>query len=522
MIRKVIGIISYLPDNRKTRSNRFTKLNQLISKCNELFNLPILIIAQNYNKAEIDSISSVKNITMSLHDKLGITGARKQLRKEFLESDHDYLIMLDDDCTVDGNETGVKRYFDDIDKHPEGFGIFQLSLLKLFAISKSLYSQVEFPDVNPEDGEGFEDRVFVHGVLEKYYSKYKYQFTDTVNLTQTSISTKDPNTTWYKGQNLDKMNNNTSKYIREGKVTKIKKLKKVIGIVSYLPEADSDRASRCKRLTNLILKINELWPWIDIMIIAQNWKDFTLPTISNKIIIDKYEKLGILKARNTLREKFIKSDYDYIITMDDDAFILGIGIEYMNEIDEHPNMVGIFRYRNCPLTMLAISKEIFTKYPYPATVSVEEGGMIEDDTFIATLFVKCPEKLFEFSHTDIEEIGYEYVNRRIYKDSNFAKSTWDWKANWNGINNATRSYLNQIGIPNYYEIVTPKQLHNIVLINNYLNNKNKSSDTSYIAPQSQYNSVNRLENTDSDNNTKQKSSIQNPSTVASYLAGWRW
>lgn len=42
-----IGIISYLPNNQESREVRKNKINNLIDKCNEIFNLPILIVAQN-------------------------------------------------------------------------------------------------------------------------------------------------------------------------------------------------------------------------------------------------------------------------------------------------------------------------------------------------------------------------------------------------------------------------------------------------------------------------------------------
>ena len=42
-----IGIISYLPDNLEIRKVRVEKLSNLLTKCNLLFNLPILIISQN-------------------------------------------------------------------------------------------------------------------------------------------------------------------------------------------------------------------------------------------------------------------------------------------------------------------------------------------------------------------------------------------------------------------------------------------------------------------------------------------
>lgn len=42
-----IGIISYLPDAPEIRKARLEKLNNLLKKCDEIFKLPIIIIAQN-------------------------------------------------------------------------------------------------------------------------------------------------------------------------------------------------------------------------------------------------------------------------------------------------------------------------------------------------------------------------------------------------------------------------------------------------------------------------------------------
>ena len=50
-----IGIISYLPDNQ-SRLTRFIKLKELIKKCNSIFNIPIIIIAQNWDESNINSI----------------------------------------------------------------------------------------------------------------------------------------------------------------------------------------------------------------------------------------------------------------------------------------------------------------------------------------------------------------------------------------------------------------------------------------------------------------------------------
>ena len=51
-------------------------------------------------------------------------------------------------------------------------------------------------------------------------------------------------------------------------------LKKVFGIISYFPDNDSDyhietRRERSRRFRELLLKLEELWPDVDIMVIAQ-------------------------------------------------------------------------------------------------------------------------------------------------------------------------------------------------------------------------------------------------------------
>lgn len=185
---KVIGILSYLPDDEEIRSYRKNKLLNLIFKCNYLFSLPIIIIAQNYKEDTVN----FKNCTLYQYkDKLGIVGARKELRKIFLESNYDYLIMLDDDCELVG-QSGEK-YLKQIDNNPDCFIEFNKTLLKLFAISKTLFSQVDYEDLNPEDGEGFEDRVFVNK-LRKLFPDKQRVFTGTA-IEQHSVSTADPYST---------------------------------------------------------------------------------------------------------------------------------------------------------------------------------------------------------------------------------------------------------------------------------------------------------------------------------------
>lgn len=205
---KVIGIISYFPDDKELTHKRYAKLCNLLTKCHQLFNLPVIIIAQNW-KSELVRVPWV---TVYRYDKpLGITGARKELRRIFLESDYEYLIMLDDDCELEG--TSGEKYLQQIDENPDCFIEFNKTLLKLFAISKTLLKEVDYNDLNPEKEEGFEDRVFVN-TLRKKFPGCRREFKNT-EIEQHSDSTKDPLSTWYKDQNLKKMLDNTSKIIEE-------------------------------------------------------------------------------------------------------------------------------------------------------------------------------------------------------------------------------------------------------------------------------------------------------------------
>lgn len=204
----VIGIISYLPDNDEIKNKRFKLLVNLLTSCHKLFDLPIIIIAQNWESELI----RVPWVTIYRYtEKLGITGARKALRKTFLESDYDYLIMLDDDCVLSGNSG--KEYLKQIEDNPDCFIEFNKTLLKLFAISKTLFKQVDYDDLSPENGEGFEDRLFVN-TLRKKFPELRREFKNT-GIQQHSESTADPLSTWYQNQDLKTMLENTENKLKE-------------------------------------------------------------------------------------------------------------------------------------------------------------------------------------------------------------------------------------------------------------------------------------------------------------------
>jgi len=175
-------------------------------------------------------------------------------------------------------------------------------------------------------------------------------------------------------------------------------MKKCFGIVSWFPDIEPDRSQRQERLNRLFKQLNELWPDIDILIITQNWKTFKSIDISNKIVRkDFIDGLGILKARQTLREEFLKSKYEYLIMLDDDCIIElkdnSLASKYMSEIDKHPNgfcfihsnnpKTKFHPYIGAQLNLCAISRFIYTSEPMvPIDPQKNEGY---EDSIFATL-----------------------------------------------------------------------------------------------------------------------------------------
>lgn len=203
MVKKLIGIISYLPDDQNIRVPRFSNLLKLLSECFK-FELPIMIIAQNWGQEEIKHLQ--KLCIIKTYPKLGIVGARRELRKQFISSEFDYLIMLDDDCLLQAEPTGIKDYLAEIDAHPSGAGEFRNTLLKLYAISKDLLSQVEFDEsISAEGGVGFEDTIFVNTVRHKFKDKVYTFKCRGQNINEISVNARDPLSTWYTDQDLNNM-----------------------------------------------------------------------------------------------------------------------------------------------------------------------------------------------------------------------------------------------------------------------------------------------------------------------------
>ena len=204
-------------------------------------------------------------------------------------------------------------------------------------------------------------------------------------------------------------------------------MKKCFGIISWFPDKEPARAQRQDRINRLFTQLNDLWPDVDILIIAQNWKDFKPVKTKNKQIIKEYPALGILKARRTLREEFLKLDYDYIIMFDDDAIIKcenkHAHKDYMAEIDKHPGGFCFIHgkknrwddYKAAQLNLCAISREIYEKENIPL-VDPQQNQGFEDHIYSLLLHVKYGDKEF-LPPTTITHIQFQNHQEE-------APSTW--------------------------------------------------------------------------------------------------
>ena len=210
-------------------------------------------------------------------------------------------------------------------------------------------------------------------------------------------------------------------------------LKKVFGIPSWLPDNEPDRTQRAERINRLFKQLNDLWPDVDILVIAQNWKNFKPIETKNKQIIKKFPALGILGARHKLREEFLKAGYDYLIMMDDDCIIQidneQAPVDYMAELDKHPNGFCFIRpsgkvrgsnakyhpYIGAQLNLCAISKYIYEREPM-VNIDAQKNEGYEDSIYACLLHHKWAK--YEFiAPATIRPIQFMNHNEKV-------PSTW--------------------------------------------------------------------------------------------------
>ena len=217
--------------------------------------------------------------------------------------------------------------------------------------------------------------------------------------------------------------------------------KKCFGIISYLPDAETKRSIRIRCLLNLLNFLTEQAMDIPIMIIAQNWKNFSVTDKYKQIKVYNYEKaLGILQARRILRQKYLEQNYDYLIMLDDDAHIVEnidgafkIYLQNLNVKDGYcilkpwgqhiktgyPELPEwYYKYSPAQLNLCAVSTKLLKKYDFP-DVDPEKLEGFEDLIYSMLLYFK------EYSAEIISPNGL--VCTQISDSELITASTWfDW------------------------------------------------------------------------------------------------
>lgn len=216
-VSKCFGIISWLPNDAKNRQARIDRLNKMFEQIKNIFgDVEYLIVAQNWKDYKVPEFV---HATIYNYDKLGILNARKTLGKHFLESSYDYLIMCDDDIVLEVDKDFSKDYFfDELDKHPNGFMFLQYGWSLTFcAVSRYIYSQTSMVDIDPEKNEGYEDVVYPW-LLHYKHTNNEFKINGIKFVQHQQQYTKELKSTWNNSMtNHNKLHNLSRFYISEFK-----------------------------------------------------------------------------------------------------------------------------------------------------------------------------------------------------------------------------------------------------------------------------------------------------------------
>ena len=208
----------------------------------------------------------------------------------------------------------------------------------------------------------------------------------------------------------------------------------VFGIISYLPDKEPDRSLREERLNRLFKNAAEVFGEINYLIIAQNWGEYAPPGFIRAKITKHDSGLGILRARNELREKFLKSGAQWLVMMDDDCIIEedepGAGRSFLRMLKAKRGDGFCFRKDEtgeyCPsqLNLCAVSRGLYEKEPL-LQVDPERNQGFEDLIWCNYLHCKYPE--LEFDVKGLRCTHFKNPNEK-------APSTWadnerrDWQS----------------------------------------------------------------------------------------------
>jgi len=211
-----------------------------------------------------------------------------------------------------------------------------------------------------------------------------------------------------------------------------KQLSKVFGLVSYIPDTDPARKLRIERLDRAFKQITDIFPDANFLVIAQNWKNYEVPESVKNINVFKYDKLGILGARKKLREHFLQLGYDYLIMCDDDIILKtelkNAGVDFMIQIDKHPDGFMFLQYDAAQLNLCAISRYVYEHEPM-VDIDPQKNEGYEDTIFSRLLHYKYKDREF-FSIPGIR--CTQFLNKEEKAPSTWA-ATNNHELNWKSV-----------------------------------------------------------------------------------------
>ena len=118
--KKMIGIISYLPNDEKIRSKRLLKCKELINFINRMLpGEPIHIVAQNYTENDFRYFGNDDLLFLKYGGGIGCANAGNVILEKFYNSSDDVLLLSDDDIKnydyYEIKELWTKLYYGEID-----------------------------------------------------------------------------------------------------------------------------------------------------------------------------------------------------------------------------------------------------------------------------------------------------------------------------------------------------------------------------------------------------------------------
>jgi hypothetical protein len=124
----MIGVVSYLPSDLMLRLKRFAASSKQIEWFNTLFtNVKINVVAQAYN----DSECVYKDVEyIRFENGIGAGKARNVLLEKFYNSDHDWLLLCDDDTIIDDKYDYQKFVFEILSNNKKFDGIDAVSAIE--------------------------------------------------------------------------------------------------------------------------------------------------------------------------------------------------------------------------------------------------------------------------------------------------------------------------------------------------------------------------------------------------------